>query len=643
MLWSWAVLTLAWGGPVTSGPDLAEPTEHTVIYYNARMAMREGQPLEAAKLWLLRNALEDLTESVSPHDADFNSVAWAALGEMGVCQDGQPTDEAGAGLWPLALHNWVVRNRTRKVKPKRPRPFASFEVGRQQRFISMGDVLGVEELKTVRLYRWGCARPRLALLSAGKSITADLSDRQISASLLRHLLEKGRNTLADGRVRGWATIEARLFDIDLQLTALAAREARQKARERARKGRGVGLSRESVTAMADDAPAYTLSPDGEAARILRECVNWPVREWMALSPERRLFLFDHAKAYGGHPATLDATALGIVDQLIDRGEGEEVEKWIAHRVASDDRAAQEAIWGGTRGQRLLTLDRDTGFRERSVIALHRGVAHLERGELPSAMRSMAFALQDAPDSRVADDVQSLSRRWLSYVASQFEITDDLLITLQELVPRRDYAVVLEDLMWRAAFHADQASFERGLRHQTGRGALERRVAVLHPLAKGDIGRFAVLIRDGLSESPSETLRFLNQLVQRLELEDADVRAAHLPTLAKIRLYLLPLSSEVGNTGRQSRTIASLVQRTQAIIEGLGGLGLDATARERARSLAPTGEVYAGSIRLAPADPLPWPFRASDVPAPSVFTPLKLTPEEWRDESGEWVFGWRIGG
>ncbi len=255
---------------------------------------------------------------------------------------------------------------------------------------------------------------------------------------------------------------------------------------------------------------------------------------------------------------------------------------------------------------------------------------------------MAYALQHAPESRSSDRVRSLSRRWLSYVASRFEITDDLLVTLQELVPRRDYGIILEDLMWRAAFHADQESFQRGVRNQAGRGALERRLALLRPLAAGNLGRFANGIQKGLNISPSETLRFLNQMVQRLELEDADVRTAQLPTLAKLSQILAPLADEGGNSGRRGRTATELLARCQAIREGLGSLGPEASAHARARSLAPTGEVYAGSVKLAPADPIPWPFRAVEPPAPSIFTLLPLTPVEWRDEGGELVFGWSLG-
>ena len=615
-----------------------EPGEQTLVYYNARMALREGRPDEALRLWLLRNVLEDESGVVSIHDPDFHSVTWAALGELGLCQDGLPTDQEGAGLWPLALHNWVVRNMGRRGFAAPSTPFRAFEVGRQQRFVSISDVLSGPELAAVQFVRGPCNLPRVALAKAGESPLASLSDRQVAARLLRDLLD---NAALDDRVRGQAAIQARLFDLDLQLTALAAREARTQEVERARRARELGLKRGSVEAIRDESPETTLNPDSEAARILRACVDWPVGEWMALSPDRRLFLFGHARSYGGDPERLDQLALEILDRLIDQGEGAQAEDWIPRVGSVEDPLAQRVIWSGERGQRLLALDGEQGFGEGGVIALHRGVDHLERGELPQALRSLAFALQHAPESRQGEVVESLSLRWLTYVASQFEITDDLLITLQELVPRRDYAVLLEDLMWRAALRADRQSFDRGLRHQAGRNALQRRLHLLDPLASGDVNGFTARIREGLRDAPSETLQFLDQLVQRLELEDGLVRAAHVPTLEALTRLLEPLMADP--TGRQGRKAEDLVRRGQAIIEGVGGLALDAGPGARARTLDPSGEVFVGSLRLAPADPLPWPFPVTEPSPPSVFVPLDLTPVEWRDDQGELVFGWSIGG
>jgi hypothetical protein len=58
-------------------------------------------------------------------------------------------------------------------------------------------------------------------------------------------------------------------------------------------------------------------------------------------------------------------------------------------------------------------------------------------------------------------------------------------------------------------------------------------------------------------------------------------------------------------------------------------------------MAPYHEAFAGMVRLAPADPLPWPFRMPEPEAPSPFVPLRLEPIEWRGANGALVYGWRI--
>lgn len=637
MMWMLGLLLALTGAPSAS---LAAVSDSTAVYYNARLALREGKTAEAARLWLLRNAIADKTGRISPHDADFHSVTWAALGALGICQDGLAEDDEGAGLWPLALHNYVVRTMGRRAAGRRARPFDAFDVGRQARYVSIQDVLGARELSVVQLSRGRCLRPRLALIAAGETLTAKLSDRQVVARLLRDLLTRAQSSLDGDRVRGRSVIAARLFDLDLQLTALAAREARNAARASGQKGRQLGLTEKSVTAQREESPATTLDPNSEAAAILRACVAWPAREWMNLSPDRRLYLYGAARSYTGD--TLHALGLDIIDLHIEAGDGAGVTRWIGQIAPGEgDLQLREAVWSGERGLRLLAFDPASGFDDRAVIALHRGVDQLSRGDLQGSLRSMAFARQYASDSQSARELEGLSLRWLGYVAARFEITEELLVTLAELVPRRDYSLILEDLMWSAAFHSDARSFETGMSNQRGRGALERRLAWLRPLAGGDLRNFTAQVQRGLTESQGETLRFLDQLVARLELEDADVRTAQLPTLRALRRLLEPLAAM--DAGRTGRVTTALIEKTLAIEEGVAGIPADSSARDRARALSPDAEIYAGSVRLAPADPLPWPFRTVDTAAPSVFTPLDLLPEEWRDADGAWVFGWGLHG
>lgn len=631
ILMALACAGLVWAEPT---PDTG-PTDQTLIYYNARMALREGEPEEAVRLWLLRNAVEDHTDQVSTHDPDFLSVTWAALGDLGICQDGHPTDEEGAGLWPVAMHNWVVANRDRK-RTKRSRPFAAFRAGLQQQFVSIGDVLSTDQMSSLELLPGPCVRPNLILVGAGESVYAKLSDEEVAAKAARHLLERSLETLDERQVIGWAAIEARLFDIELFLTDRAAEESRYQTREQVKAGQKLDLSDQAVDLIVDRAPAHDLPPGSPAARILRRCMSWPIHEWMALSAERRLFLFEHATPYSSAEER-ERVALGILDALVQQGDGAGAADWIAQRGS----LSYEPVWAGERGEKLLGLDPRSGFDEQAVIALHRGVRQLESGDLHRALRSFGFALRHAPDSSNADQVRSLSLRWVSYVAAQYDTSDDLLLTLQELLPARDYSAMLEDLMWAAALRADYPSYERGMHTPSGRGALTRRLGALEPVAKGDITTFTRAVADGLADRPGETLRFLDQFLERLELEDADVRAHHIATLANLRAQLEPIASD--QESRRSRPAQALLSRSQSILTGLGAIGVLTGARDRVRGLDPSAEAYAGTVRLAPADPLPWPFRTPSVRPPEVFAPLELTPEEWRNDDGELVFGWRISG
>ena len=618
------------------------PSDQALVYYNARMALREGRPTEALKLWLLRNAIESKTGKVSAHDADFRSVTWAALGQLGLCQDGFPDDAPGAGVWPLAVHNWVVRNMRRLPPAAGPSPFEAFTIGRQQRLVSVHDVLDSTELRAVRFRRTGCFGGTALLIGHGESWTAELSDKRVAARLLRHLLRRALGTLDPQRTVGRAALEARIFDINLRLAGLEAKARRRALRKEARQGRRGGLSKAEVTDHLATDPAVAIDPESEEGRILKRSLTWRPEEWMSLSSDRRQFIFAHATRSTGDTVALRRLKLAIIDRLIEAGEGAELQSWIAHFSASDDPATRTVLWRGARGRRILALDRDTGFRERAVIALHRGVDFLAAGRLPDALRSMAYALRWADASRGADKTRNLSRRWLSYVAAQFRVTDALLVMLKSVVPRAEFGLVLEDQLWHAALSADRASFDRCVRHQVGRGALNRRVDLLRPLAEGDVGAFATTIRGQLAESPYFVTRFLRRFLERLQAQDAEVRARHIPTLRHLKALLEEESDRAARTKRRRRATLALIEQMRAIVEGLTGVVDHLHEGDKAHGLSPDREVFAGSFRVAPSDPLPWPFKVTPVKAPRVFTPVSLRPEEWRRANDELVFGWRVG-
>ncbi|MFT6146395.1 MAG: hypothetical protein ACJAV2_004288 [Myxococcota bacterium] len=112
------------------------------------MALRKDNPSEAVKLWVLRNAMEEGTQQLSTQD-DFDSVTWGGPSDMGPCLQDLSTDDDGAGLWPISLHNWVVR--ASDAPNPRTNPWETFELARRSRGLSIHSVLGTEELRTEEL------------------------------------------------------------------------------------------------------------------------------------------------------------------------------------------------------------------------------------------------------------------------------------------------------------------------------------------------------------------------------------------------------------------------------------------------------------------------------------------------------------
>lgn len=601
------------------------PDDATLVYFNARVALRERRPTEVLKLWLLRNTLESHTGRISPYDEDFVSLAWVALGELGLCQDGLHLDEDGAGLWPVALHNWFLKNMRESEPGGEAAPFDAFDLPQQHRFVSLEDVLDAEELKSVRFFRTRCARLEAVLDGAGRAAGADPRDRAVRLRVLDYLLQTSLRHMDPELVSGRSVVEARLLDLRLAEIGLEGDRARRAAREAARELDELGVEPPDVE---DEARAPTVR------RLLRVAARWSADDWLALEPERRLYFYDWLRRSGLDEARQAELRLRIIDRLLERREGREVEAWIAH--AGDDRAS---IYRGERGRRLLALDEETGFRERAVIALHRGVDAVAEGRLPDGLRAFAYALHHARDSRDPAGVRRLGLRWLSYIASRYQVTETLLATLVELVPRADLSRVLEDLVWDAALAADGPSFRRAVAAHQGRGALRRRIARLVPLANGDAGAFVEGLRADMEDSPRAVLRFVERFLERLQTQDGDVRAEHRVTLRALRRLLDAHGTAAGKTGSLARRADALLVEAGAMLAGLAALDAD-DPRERARALGPTAKVFAGSIRLAPSDPLPWPFRAPFVRAPSVFTPIRVTPVE--PPGAAFEPAWRLG-
>ncbi len=647
----------------TNAPVAVDPTvpPQTMVYWNARIALREGRHEDVLRLWLLRNALQRQGQAPR-HDSDFRTALWVALSGAGLCHDGLPADddEQGAGLWPLAMHNWLVRSTSKQPPPGQPRTFTSFEAGFQQRRISLYDVLSTEELRAVRFARAQCLRPYWTLAQLGTPHWLDLNDRLSVGIMMRDLLERAQRTLRRDRVRGDVVLETRLFDIELALGKLAKAAARRETSLLGQIAKTTGVSEAAMTLLRER--RFAEVRDSEYAALLRRCLSWDEVSWFSLSRSRRLALYaESLEAYRADPAVapeLRRVFLQNVDALLRDGAGDELQQWLGFAVNPRPPAVRttadgappldgrppalqtdliEAVVLGERGERLLGLEPESGFRERAAVALWRGTDFLERGQSLDAMRSFALAMQRAQESRGGDVIHRLARRWFGFVLAQHEADDEVLAILNEFVSPLDRNEPLEVLLWAAAFHADAVSFERIAASVRKGGALEVRARQLAALSRGDAGEMWQQVRNDFAETPHAVYRFAKQLTDELAAQSLDVRLRNEATLT-LGKALLEEVAEGANSGMQRR-MREQIERMQVLLDDLQRY--DESPGGRARAASPGAEAYAGSLRLAPVDPLPWPFYFPSVQPPSPFTPLELRPVEWTDDNGERVFGWHI--
>ena len=185
-----------------------------------------------------------------------------------------------------------------------------------------------------------------------------------------------------------------------------------------------------------------------------------------------------------------------------------------------------------------------------------------------------------------------------------------------------------------------ASYERLVASAVMGGAFMNRVTRLSALAHGRPAALVAELREAAEASPYDVLRFTKLLVEPLEGDDAEVRGAQASLVRALAVVLDEVRTRHATVKTHVRLADELAGRVQALAEVTGSVG-SATVESQARTLAQRSERFAGHLRLAPSDPLPWPFQAPQPQAPSVFTPLKLTPVEWRAPGDEPTFGWSI--
>jgi hypothetical protein len=610
---------------ITLDPEAAEKLaakkaeDDWLVFANARLAARDGKNLEVFQLWLLNNSSHVRGERSRYHD-DLLSVLWVAASRLGMCPDRLEKDDRSASLWPISLHNYVIGaiNQREPFSPTFFEGLDSFELGKQNRFVSYESIVSPVEIKNLRLRIGSClARDRLLLLSEnlrvkkGSEISQRRAEREKIARSLIHLLEIAKRQVNASKVRSFAVLDARLFDLRLFVATS----------ERQRNLDSILFEQDSLD------------------RLKAHALGWTEEEWASLKPQRQLVLYQKVSAEFP-PEHRDRIVLAMLDKALERRDGNSAELWIALYLAKASRERRQVIWSNERGSRLLSLDAEAGFHERGVIGLHRGIDELERGAMRESLRSFGLALKHASESTQPEEVKRSVRRWVSHSLSVFQADAALVAVLKEVLPREDYNPVAQDLTWGAAFRSDVKSFRTLLGSFPNRGTSVTRLEKLEPLAKGNVSQFAAEFERDFFEEPSPTSKFLLAFLNALEREDRYLQQKLFPLVKMMRTSVENYAKK-GEKGTASMrgNIKSALERMDAFVSGLDKKGFQ-TQDESIRALNPDKTLFAGSVKVLPGDEIPWPFEIRDIPMPNVFEPIEMIPQEWMANQ-EAEFGWSL--
>lgn len=614
-----------------------EPAQRA-IFWNARNRLRERKPMDVVRLWLLHNSLDAAgLHPDSQEESHFRSALWVALGEMGYCPDGLEPDEDAAGLWTLAMFNWMLRAYLPDVEPESYTYWDTLPTGFQSRPVSLFDVLDAEELESFVPHREACHAEIWAMLRLGMAPTQYPKDRYWLGAYLRTLLLHAQRKLNSAGLEGKELLRVRLFDLNAEMVRLAEERLRQQNDLADKAIRQAGLGEEQID-------RYRLRNgqilrDREDAELWRRALQWPVHEWMSLTPRRRISLFRDLDKAAFDAADRDALLLRIVDALLDQQLGGELQKWLGF-VDADERKAriERLLFDHARGEKFLSLPQNSGFQEQAVVALQRGIYQIQRGEKIKALRSFAFSIRESTASTKTMEVHALALRWITFVLSQYETTEEVLEIVDKFVPRNDARGLKKVLLWRAALHRDEASFRRIQARCTASDRMLGLITQLEPLLTGNIHPLFMNAGDGsMWMSPRKFHRLIKEYIERLSIEPVDVRTKHVDLLTVLRDDLV--EKQATTTKTEQKNVGKLLQQVQVQLDALGQI--DESIRGEIQSSEVSWESYAGSVRLAPADPVPWPFLIPKDRGVSPFQPLRLTPVEWRTHEGEIVYGWRI--
>ncbi len=586
-----------------SHPKLAQE----LLMHGAR-SFNERRFTDVLRAWYAHRHLiaapkgENVSSRLLAFSSEFRSLAWGLVGEVGACPTELGQDEGAAGLWPIAVHNHILRTYRRRA-PRKPPFFGglrSFERGRQARELRFDSLPALSELKHLKIKSGTCGAHDLMPIPYTSLAKSRGRERRMALSQsLIETLREGRRTLNEKQVRGKEIVDARLVD-------LWTWQERQEAEERERAGSQRGAS-------GSPEKRGTRRRSAEQLQVEEDLFQLSAAAWQQIEIERALRVYDVLEAR----LSLEkqrAILFALVNRSLQADDG-----LLLTRVLGRFDGPRSIFRGALHEEPLkgsiLSLDISSGFRERGYFSFHQALEHERSDRIEAALRSFAFALRQAADSeRQTEKVTSYSLQWVSYILSQYQVDGSMIRVLRQVLPREHYAPVWRELVWSAIFQLDAKAFDLLMQSRAGRGRASAELRKFRSYTQGKASLFLREMSGLLRNQPSQAQRLLAHFVENLERQSYEVRLRHRSTLRGI-LVLLERTAQ--NARRRQLRMSD---ETRTRIESIEA-GFPESTNLIERDLSADAALSAGAIRLPPESSLPWPFQREVPLEADVFGPI----------------------
>ena len=592
------------GAGVSQGASPKNPYKD--LYHNAYLALEEGDFRKVMKIWYIHNSIENSVVS-KPHLPDLKSATWLAIDQLRLCPDNMLSDSNGGGLWPIILHNYVVRNHrsNKRIRPLPDHSLSTFETGIMRRPIHLKSILSPEEIRRYKPYVGKCQSMNTILEDFGLEFESlDLDEKEFTSVVLRKLLHLAASEVnLDSDIRDY--VAYRIFLINLYHAS--------------RSGPTPDEQMEVQRAEEDNDDEDEASEPVDYKKWRQEfliLMKMGKEQWLNLPmDDRRAMLSLYNELEEGGDPLRNATYDRLLSYEITAQDLSLLPEIIGFRTKGK---RDLAYLNSNEGQDLIALGKNDRFPEIGALVGPLGVEAYHKGDLVRALEYFSVAIRHSSESSNGGAYYTNAMNWVKYIIMSHRFNKRLLNFTKTYLPKGAYKRLISSLVWSGAFHKESHLFRSSIfKDPTYSMRTRKLVAWLKPLALGQETLFISRLAKDLKTKPRNTIKQLAIFMEKLEEEPLPVIKSLAPLLSAIRFKLENTSSRRGYIEKKSEPLKSKIDEVLAPFE-------KETIEASDRRLKNGKSLSLGSLRLEPSYVWPWPFNIPDKSSIHIFRPIDLT-------------------